>query len=255
MSWFVSVIRRTSTGLSGEIVISRNSREDERHSKCEHGAAPHGHIVVPLKAVDKVVGLLSLYTRPDIAVDEQALELLSSIGNQVGIAISNARLYEESKSSALHDPLTRLANRRFLVIQLDKLMDSANRYDKPLSIIMLDIDHFKRYNDKRGHVEGDRLLANLAGILMKDMRNADHVFRYGGEEFLAILPDTSLTMAFEAAERLRKAVAAETEVTISLGVAAYRNTMHDKESFIRKADEALYRAKENGRNRVERAVD
>ncbi len=238
---------------TGEIVISKNSREDVRHSLCEHGAAPHGHIVVPLKVVDKVVGLLSLYTGPDIVVNEQALELLSSIGNQVGIAISNARLYEETKSSALHDPLTKLANRRFLEIQLDKLMESAKRYDRPLSIIMLDIDHFKIYNDTCGHVEGDRLLAKLAGILMKDLRNADQVFRYGGEEFLAILPDTDLTMAIEAAERLRNAVEAETEVTISLGIAAYRHTMNDKESFILKADEALYRAKQNGRNRVEHA--
>jgi len=120
---------------------------------------------------------------------------------------------------------------------------------------MLDIDHFKMYNDMHGHVEGDRLLAKIAAILSRVMRSADYLFRYGGEEFLAILPETDLAMACEAAERLREAVAAEGEVTISLGVASYQKTMQDKESLFREADEALYRAKENGRNRVERAVD
>lgn len=239
----------------GDILISTNSRDDHRHSKCIPGVPPHGHVIVPLKAADKVAGVLDLYTPPGTEFDESALKMLSSIGSQIGIAIDNTRLYEETKSSALHDPLTGLSNRRFLEIQLEKIVTTAKRYGNKLPVIMLDIDHFKRYNDTHGHVEGDRLLAKIAAILLMEMRSADYLFRYGGEEFLAILPDTDLTMACKVAERVREAVAAEGEVTISLGVAAYRNTMNGKESFIRKADEALYRAKEKGRNRVERAVD
>jgi diguanylate cyclase (GGDEF)-like protein len=177
------------------------------------------------------------------------------LGSQVGIALNNARLYEQTKSSSLHDPLTGLANRRFLQILLDKSFEAAKRYQEKLSVVMLDIDHFKSYNDTRGHLEGDRLLAKFAELLVKELRDADSVFRYGGEEFLCMLPETDLTMACEVAERVRMAVQAETDVTISLGVATFTDDMQDKESLVRKADEALFRAKRNGRNRVERSVE
>lgn len=239
----------------GDILISTNSGDDHRHSKCIPGALPHGHVIVPLKAADKVVGVLDLYTPPDMEFDTSALKMLSSIGSQIGTAIDNARLYEETKSSALHDPLTKLANRRFLEMQLEKFVEMAKRYGTKLSVIMLDIDHFKRYNDTHGHVEGDRMLAKIAAILLREVRSADNVFRYGGEEFLAILPETDVTMACALAERLRKAVETEAGITISLGLAAYRITMQDKETLVGEADTALYRAKENGRNRVELAVD
>ena len=148
-----------------------------------------------------------------------------------------------------------MANRRFLQIQLEKSFEAAKRYQEKFSVVMLDIDHFKNYNDTRGHLGGDRLLARLAEVLVKNSRAADYVFRYGGEEFLCMLPEADLTMAGEAAERLRLAVQAETDVTISLGVASFTDDMPDKETLVRKADEALYRAKKNGRNRFERSVE
>ncbi|MHB8881004.1 MAG: GGDEF domain-containing response regulator [Thermodesulfovibrionales bacterium] len=160
-------------------------------------------------------------------------------------------LYTKANFSSLHDPLTGLANRRFLEVQLEKNYASAKRYGQPLSVIMLDIDHFKKYNDARGHVEGDRLLVKLAGILVKGIRTADYVFRYGGEEFLIILPGTDAANACIAAERLRRVVESEAGVTISLGVSAYHESLQDKEALIREADTALYLAKQNGRNRVE----
>jgi len=246
-----------------EVVVSINSEEDRRHTICRtsekaHGhipEGPHGHIIVPLKAVDKVVGLLTLYTRPGTDADGKLLTLLNSIGGLLGIAINNASLYEESKSVSLHDPLTGLANRRFMDMQLDKSMELAKRYGESFSLIMLDIDFFKKYNDTRGHLEGDRLLVKLADILMRETRKADFVFRYGGEEFLVILPETGLTMASEAAERLRTAVESEAGVTISLGVSSYHESLQDKEALITEADNGLYRAKQNGRNRVEKASD
>lgn len=222
-----------------------------RCTVCNPAMPPHGHIVVPLRADGKTVGLLCCYTQPDCSLSETQLVLLSAIGEQIGIGISNARLYEETKSSSLHDQLTGLANRRFMEIQLEKVFEITIRYGKNLSVIMIDIDHFKKYNDSRGHQEGDRLLTKVASILARDTRHVDHLFRYGGEEFLAILPDANLEMAAIAAERLRSLIAQETEVTISLGVATYAESLHDRETLLRRADAALYLAKHNGRNRVE----
>ena len=239
------------TMVTREITISKNSREDRRYTVCNPVMPLHGHIIVPLKTVRKVVGALCLYTPPEVELNEEMAGLLSSIGNLIGVGIYNASLYEETKSSSLHDPLTGLANRRFMEIQMEKIIDSARRYDKPFSIVMVDIDHFKDYNDTHGHLDGDKLLARIAEILLKVWRSADHIFRYGGEEFLTILPETGLKMAFAAAERLRRAVEAEAGVTVSLGVASYRSATDDLESLVRRVDEALYRAKEGGRNRVE----
>ena len=238
---------------TGNVVISRDARENGVHALCHPETEQYERIVVPLKAIDKVVGLISLYTEPGTEVSESLMSLLASLGNQIGIAVNNARLYEELKSVSLHDPLTGLANRRFLDIQLEKIFELARRYGENQSVIMLDIDHFKRYNDTYGHQGGDQLLMRLAEILTAQMRKSDYVFRYGGEEFLVLLPDTELPMACEAAERLRAAVEREAGVTISLGVAAYHEGMPDKETLVKAADAALYRAKEGGRNRVETA--
>jgi len=240
---------------TGEIVICRDTAEDVVNAQCHPETERYGRIIVPLKAVNTVVGLLSLYTEPGTEVSEELKQFLSSLGSLIGIAVNNARLYEETKSISLHDPLTGLANRRFLQIQLEKSFDAAKRYQEKFSVFMLDIDHFKQYNDTHGHPEGDRLLTKIAEVLLKELRKADYAFRYGGEEFLCMLPETGLATACEVAERLRMAVQAKTGVTISLGVAAFTDEMPDKDTLVRKADEALYRAKEKGRNRVERSVE
>jgi diguanylate cyclase (GGDEF)-like protein len=134
---------------------------------------------------------------------------------------------------------------------MEKNFEAVKRYGKELSVIMLDIDLFKKYNDTHGHIGGDRLLVKLADILTREARKADYVFRYGGEEFLIILPETGLTMAYETAERLRMAVESEAGITVSLGVSSYHEPLLDAEALIRESDNALYRAKQNGRNRVE----
>lgn len=234
-----------------EILVSKNSNEDPRHSICHPGGIPHGHIVVPLKTLNKFIGVLSLYIKSGIDISEGQIKLLSSIGNQIAIAISNARLYEETKTSSLYDPLTGIANRRFMQIQLDKSLEAAQRYKQELSVLMIDIDHFKKYNDKYGHSEGDRLLVTVAEILSKEVRRADCVFRYGGEEFLIILPGTGTSSASEVAERLRKAVEHGTSVTISLGIASMPSSEVKVDEFVAYADKALYRAKQKGRNRME----
>jgi diguanylate cyclase (GGDEF)-like protein len=237
---------------TGEIVIAENCSKDSRHPMCNPAVQPHGHIVVPLKAAGAVVGMLNLFIQPETEVTDEMVSLLSSVASQVGVAISNARLYEETKSSSLHDPLTGLANRRFMEIQLVKSLETAKRYREAFSIIMLDIDHFKNFNDTHGHPAADKLLVRLAAILLREVRKADYVFRYGGEEFMIILPATDPHMAFGAAERFRKAVEAESGgVTISLGVASLSESIKEKDNLIEAADKTLYRAKKNGRNRVE----
>lgn len=238
--------------ITEEIVIARSCSENSRHRLCNPAVRSHGHIIVPLKAAGVVVGLLNLYIQPKAEVNDEMIRLLSAVASQMGIAINNTRLYEETKRSSLHDSLTGLANRRFMEIQFDKSLETAKRYQEPLSIIILDIDHFKNYNDTHGHQEGDRLLVRLADILLREVRKTDYVFRYGGEEFLVILTKIGLDMVHDTAERLRKAVELEGEgVTISLGVSSLTKSLEEKDSLIKTADNALYRAKKNGRNRVE----
>jgi diguanylate cyclase (GGDEF)-like protein len=234
----------------GEILICHNSHGDPRHIIRYPDMPLHGDVILPLMTPEKVVGVICLYIRPEAEISELEVMLLTTLGNQIGIAVNNARLYEEAKTGSLHDHLTGLPNRRFMQIQIDKNIDAAKRYGEFLSVVMLDVDHFKRYNDELGHVKGDALLVQLAGILTRETRSSDFVFRYGGEEFLIILPRTEPKRAIEAAERIRRVVEAETEVTVSLGVSSYGEGSIDCESLIRSADAALYRAKREGRNMV-----
>lgn len=236
--------------ISGEVIISKNSTTDPMHTISYPGMEPHGHIIVPLKILSKIIGVLYLYTPPDIELEKHQINLLRSLGNQIGIAISNSQLYEETRRLTLEDHLTGLANRRLMDIVLKRSFAKAVRFKRPLSLIMLDIDHFKKYNDTYGHSDGDKVLANVAKVLLKETREIDLAVRYGGEEFLILLPETNLEAAIDAAERIRQTVETSTKVTVSLGVASYHEKMQQDE-IITKADEALYKAKQNGRNRIE----
>jgi diguanylate cyclase (GGDEF)-like protein len=235
---------------TGEIITSKNSNTDNMHTIKYPDMEPHGHIVVPLRTLNRVIGVLYLYTPPEIELDDHQINLLSSLGNQIGVALYNSQLYEETRKLTLEDPLTGLANRRFMDIMLKRSFAKAVRFKRPLSVIMLDIDHFKKYNDTHGHREGDKILVKLAQVLEKETREIDLAVRYGGEEFLVLLPETGLKSACEVAERIRLTVQTATKVTVSLGVTSYHENIHQDE-IIEKADEALYKAKQNGRNRVE----
>jgi diguanylate cyclase (GGDEF)-like protein len=161
------------------------------------------------------------------------------------------------------DPLTKVYNRRYLDRRLDEEVSRSKRYSLPLSVLMLDIDHFKRVNDTYGHPAGDVILSTLAGLVKSTLRNLDVVTRYGGEEFLVICTNTGIDGAALVAERLRKLV--ETlqinipddsgmnqaiHVSISVGVSSFDASVGNKKNLIQAADEALYRAKDEGRNRV-----
>ncbi len=233
-----------------EVIISKNSAKDDRHT-IGHAAHSHGHIIIPLISRGVVLGVLCLYYPPDMDMEEHTLELLGTIGSQIGIAIDNARLYEETKLLSLHDPLTGLANRRYLDIILERYFNEAQRFGNSLSVQMLDIDFFKNYNDKHGHIAGDKLLRETARIILKEIRKVDFAARYGGEEFFIMLHKTGPAQAYEVARRIKKAVEEKTEITVSIGISSYNKDLQAKEELIEKADNAMYKAKQKGRNQIE----
>lgn len=169
------------------------------------------------------------------------------------------KLTKELEEKSITDPLTGLNNRRYMELQLKELILLSARYGHELSLIILDIDHFKHINDTLGHLAGDEALKAISVLLKQETRASDLVIRYGGEEFIVILPQSSIDETEDTAEKLRKAVEAldipalgGESITISLGVAMLGKG-EDKNGIINRADNALYRAKEEGRNRVCRA--
>lgn len=240
-----------SVAKTGELLISRGFSCHKGHTSGHEEMCPQGHIIVPLKSEAEVAGVLCLYVGPGVAIENSFLNTLRSAGSELGIAIDKARLYKKTKELSLLDSMTGIGNRRLLEVMLHKSFAQALRFGRPLSLMMIDIDHFKKFNDTFGHVEGDRILAGVAQIIAGRTREGDLVVRYGGEEFLILLHQTALEEALEAAEGLRTAVEVGMPVTISLGVAALSERLRSEVDLIKEADEALYRAKRNGRNRIE----
>jgi len=172
------------------------------------------------------------------------------------------RLEDKLKRMAITDELTQLYNRRQFYSQLEKEIERTKRYHAPLSLILLDIDNFKRYNDTHGHVEGDKVLEKLGEIIRNNVRRVDTAYRYGGEEFTVILPETGWIEAYSVADRIRKVFENTTfypkvlhgtvtrrHLTMSIGLAEYNPTFN-LENFVRYADDAMYKAKIRGGNKV-----
>jgi diguanylate cyclase (GGDEF)-like protein len=176
---------------------------------------------------------------------------------QAAEALLRTRLYEQAERLATTDGLTGLLNRRTFNAQLQGRLREAQRYNRPLSLLLLDVDHFKRVNDTFGHPAGDAVLKGIAAVAQKQARETDIVARYGGEEMALILPETDAAGAHAIAERIRKAVGATShpteqgaiQVTVSIGLAT-SPCPGDAEAVLEAADKALYRAKQGGRNRV-----
>jgi diguanylate cyclase (GGDEF)-like protein/PAS domain S-box-containing protein len=183
---------------------------------------------------------------------------LQAFANQAAVAIRNAQLYNEMELLAITDSLTGLYNRRYFFEFAGNEITKSKRYKKNLSMIMMDIDHFKKVNDRFGHQVGDRVLKNVADICLSILRNADIMCRFGGEEFLILLPETTKDEAENAAERMCRAVAdsviqtdrGEVKITLSIGVAELDMEHDSVDSMIFAADKALYLAKAAGRDCV-----
>ncbi len=239
------------SAMTGELLVSTDSSTDERHTIRYDSMPSHGHVIVPIKDKDGVIGVMYLYTAPDERIDDSTRRLLSSIGEQLGIAIRKSLLYERTKELSLSDHLTGSGNKRMLDIEMDRLFARAKRYSRPFSCMMLDIDRFKLYNDSHGHLAGDIILREVANEIRGSIRETDLVARYGGEEFMVMLPETLLEKAALVAEKIRLSVEKTLPVTVSIGVCAFSKEMTGPGDMIAAADRLLYSAKEHGRNRVE----
>ncbi len=247
--------------MTGNAEIINNLPKDSRFKPTE-GIDDNvsSLICAPFKGKGQVIGLINAYRLDGEVFDESSYELLFSMASQVGMALENARLFEETKTLAITDGMTSLYNYRYFTERLCEEFERAKRYKRDISLIMIDIDFFKKYNDAHGHPKGDILLKDFSEILRKTLRDSDILARYGGEEFVIILNETANDVAVEVAEKLRKAVELKDfeggesqpvgRVTISLGVASYADGMKSTDDLVKNADNALYRAKEEGRNRV-----
>jgi diguanylate cyclase (GGDEF)-like protein len=215
---------------------------------------------LPMRIAGEAIGLISLHHREPPADTAHREDLLLTLGNLVAAIVVNARLYDTTRRLALVDPLTDVGNRRAFADRLAAEIERSVRHDSPCALLFLDIDHFKLVNDRLGHAAGDRALQWVAGVLKASVRGADFVGRWGGEEFVVLLVETSRDGARTVAERIRSEIAStrgphcgpgqEFAVTVSIGVAALPGDPADSDALIAAADAAMYRAKCAGRNRV-----
>lgn len=219
---------------------------------------------VPLVANNEVLGLLHLRRRVGAQGGAAAIrsvfrEMARTLGETMSLAISNVELRETLSHQSIRDPLTGLFNRRYLEEALQREMARAARSGQPVSLAMIDVDHFKRFNDVYGHAAGDSVLVSLSQMLQSKVRDTDIVSRYGGEEFVVVFTEAGPETAAMRAEQLREA-AKKLEVvragqrlsaiTISIGVAGHPGQGERPEDLLRAADAALYVAKNSGRDRV-----
>jgi diguanylate cyclase (GGDEF)-like protein len=212
----------------------------------------------PLLRMGSVLGVVNVNNKRsrESFVDED-LRLLDAIAGHAAVALGNARQYEETLQRSQRDALTGLANHGHLFASLDAEIERADRYERDLSIAMIDIDHFKRYNDRFGHRSGDAALLQVANTVAAVSRVNDVVARYGGEEFTVVLPETDRVGAAVFGEKIRQSIEAaafgdgENEaLTVSVGIAQLTPENASATALIEAADQQLYRAKFDGRNRV-----
>lgn len=223
---------------------------------------PKGAMVSsPLVNRNRLCGVLNLHHDEVGGFSDNDLKLIQAVSNQAAIAIENSQLYEKTRSLSNTDELTGLANRRYFQSILQREAAQAQRYQSYFSLLMIDIDHFKQYNDTHGHLKGDVVLRNVANLLLQNTRGIDLVSRFGGEEFVLLLPKTDKPGARAAAEKLCDCIAKTRfegavdsqplgKVTISIGLACYPEDSKDVFELLDLADRSLYRAKDGGRNRV-----
>lgn len=248
--------------------------ESEFNAVYQNLAEIGAKVIIPIFYKEKLRGIITLDNKGFGAMyAQQDLDMLNTLADEAAVAIENAYLYEE----AITDGLTRVYHHKYFILRLKEELSRSRRYKHPLSLIMLDVDHFKLFNDKYGHLAGDEVLKSVADLIKKNTRESDVVARYGGEEFVILLPETPLegaknagnrimlklsqAGAVEVAEQIRKNVELykfvfldkALQITASLGVAEFDGQGEgvDITEFISRADKALYKAKELGRNRIE----
>ncbi len=259
-----------SQGLAGQVVrageplLVKDLETDDRfHRRSQSRYRTPSCVILPLKISGRTIGVLNFADKITGEVyNEEDLNMLLPLANQAAVALERSELYElskELKQISITDSLTNLLNRRYFQERATEEVERSRRFNQPLSLIMLDVDDFKHYNDSNGHPAGDAVLKGIGSIIKSVVRSIDVVARYGGEEFAVLSPGTDRDRCFHVAERVRRAAAEHEftgekgqpggDLTISAGVATFPDDATNLEELISDADKALYLSKKNGKNR------
>lgn len=224
-----------------------------------HNPPPEGYMCIPMMAQSEALGVLHLMQPHNVKMSDSKQRMAVTMSEHIAMALSNLRLHETLRSQSIRDPLTGLFNRRFMEESLELEIRRASRNQRPLGMIMIDLDHFKYFNDNFGHEAGDLLLKELGTLLKGNIRGEDIACRYGGEEFTLILPEGTGTVTRQRAEFFKQAIQRLDvrfrgqplgKITASMGVAVFPDHGRTAKALIEAADKALYRSKSAGRDRV-----
>jgi diguanylate cyclase (GGDEF)-like protein/PAS domain S-box-containing protein len=224
-----------------------------------HHTPRDGYLCIPMMAQSEAIGVLHLMQPDSVQMTETKQRMAVTMSEHIAMALSNLRLHETLRSQSIRDPLTGLFNRRFMEESLELEIRRASRNQRPLGMIMIDLDHFKYFNDNFGHEAGDLLLKELGALLRGNIRGEDIACRYGGEEFTLILPEGTGAVTRQRAEFYKEAIQRLDvhyrgrplgRVTASMGVAIFPDHGRTAKALIEAADKALYRSKSAGRDRV-----
>jgi diguanylate cyclase (GGDEF)-like protein len=248
------------TAAHGEAVLANDVLREPRFMYHPAIAETRSEIAVPLVAGARIIGALDIQSEQLNAFDSTDVATLETLAGQIAVALDNAQLYGEVQEQARHDSLTQVYNHGYFLQRLNEEIEQAQRESKPLSLIMLDVDHFKEYNDTYGHIVGDQVLSKIVQVIRAHVHTSDLVGRWGGEEFCIALPTTEADSASNIAQRIRQTLA-ETRIvqkdgtlipppTVSQGIAIFPVHAQDGAMLIDLADAALYRAKKHGRDQI-----
>ncbi len=252
-----------------EIVINDVGKEYSRYiTKVTSTGEPdddrlNSLIYIPLILGNKVIGILSMQSYAKNAFDDYRVEVFKTLASYITIAVENAKLYEEVKVLATKDPLTGLLNRSHFNSLAEREFKKYKRYGKEFSVVMFDLDHFKRVNDCYGHDGGDIVLKEISIFLSNEIRCTDLFCRYGGEEFLILLPHTNLSQAMILTKRLQEGLenlqieileGEYCSITASFGISCIKQQDEGLRELIKRADNALYESKKRGRNRISQSI-
>ncbi len=251
---------------NGKPAIVNDTSKDARfspHVDAKTSFATRSILCAPLVSRGRTIGVLEILNKKGGPFTQRDLELVLTLVEPAAIAIENAILFQRTEQLTITDDLTRLFNSRYLNLYLGREIKRCKRHGIPLSVIFLDLDGFKSINDSYGHLAGSGTLTEVGGILALGVRESDILARYGGDEFVVVLPETPASGALVIAERLRRAVEEHrflepqgiaARISASFGIATYPDHALTPEGLIQKADQAMYRVKEREKNGIEVAV-
>jgi diguanylate cyclase (GGDEF)-like protein/putative nucleotidyltransferase with HDIG domain len=245
------VAKRKKALFEPDLAKNRRFRTGDAHLK----QGIRSIVYLPLVVKGEAIGSLIVASHRPNAYAPGQVHLLERLASQIAVPVENSRLYAKAEQRARVDELTGLFNRRHFDERLGEEIDRNSRHGGMLSLIFLDLDFFKAYNDKHGHIAGDKVLAQIGQLIEKSIRNIDIAFRYGGDEFAVLLPQSEADNAFVVAERVRGKIASEMRkknlrITISLGLASWPSDGVTSDELINAADRALYYTKQTGGNRT-----